>query len=126
MSEYANRKPGGLAGALSLVTDVQHGEAQRALALTLNFFLLFTAYYTIKPIREALILSLENGAVIKSHASGFQALAYRGRQKFSIHGPQIPVTGLVWWISCRSSWRTWPASRTKTICTQPRGSWCVV
>jgi AAA family ATP:ADP antiporter len=76
MGDHSGLKPGALTGLLSLVTDIKKGEAKRALALTLNFFLLFTAYYTIKPIREALILSLENGAEIKSAASGYQALAF--------------------------------------------------
>jgi AAA family ATP:ADP antiporter len=76
MSDHSDPKPGTLTGILSLVTNIKQGEAKRALALTLNFFLLFTAYYTIKPIREALILSLENGAELKSHASGYQALAF--------------------------------------------------
>jgi AAA family ATP:ADP antiporter len=76
MSDHSASKPGALTSVLSLVTNIKKGEAKRALALTLNFFLLFTAYYTIKPIREALILSLENGAEIKSNASGYQALAF--------------------------------------------------
>ncbi len=60
--------------ALGLVTDVRHGEAPTALLLTLNVFLLLTAYYVIKPVREGLILELEGGAEYKSFMSGAIAL----------------------------------------------------
>jgi len=56
------------------VTDVHHGEAPTALLLTLNVFLLLTAYYVIKPVREGLILELEGGAEYKSFMSGAIAL----------------------------------------------------
>lgn len=64
----------GLERALGLVTDVHHGEAPTALLLTLNVFLLLTAYYVIKPVREGLILELEDGAEYKSYMSGAIAL----------------------------------------------------
>jgi len=41
---------------LRIFTDIRPGEALTAGLLTLNIFLLLTAYYIIKPIREALIL----------------------------------------------------------------------
>ena len=41
---------------LRIFTDIRPGEALTAFLLTLNIFLLLTAYYIIKPIREALIL----------------------------------------------------------------------
>lgn len=61
---------------LALITEVKQGEARLALLLTLNFFILFTAYYVLKPIREGLILSLGGGAELKSYAGGIQALAF--------------------------------------------------
>jgi AAA family ATP:ADP antiporter len=61
---------------LSLVTPVHPGEGKRALVLTLNFFLLLAAYYTIKPVREGLILSSPGGAEIKSFAGAIQAVAF--------------------------------------------------
>ncbi|MCP4606913.1 MAG: MFS transporter [Proteobacteria bacterium] len=67
---------GSLAGILAPITVVKNGEARRALLIAFNFFLLFTAYYMIKPIRESLILSLNSGAEIKSVASGIQAVAF--------------------------------------------------
>lgn len=55
--------------ALGAITEVREGEAGTALLLTLNVFLLLTAYYVIKPVREALILDIESGAEYKSYAS---------------------------------------------------------
>jgi len=37
--------------------DVHGGEGANALLMTLTAFLLLSAYYIIKPVREALILS---------------------------------------------------------------------
>lgn len=65
---------GPLERALGLVTEVRPGEATTALLLTLNVFLLLTAYYVIKPVREGLILELEGGAEYKSYMSGAIAL----------------------------------------------------
>jgi AAA family ATP:ADP antiporter len=59
---------------LSLFTEVRRGEGVSALVLTLNIFLILTAYYLIKPVREALILSVPGGAEIKSYASAGQVL----------------------------------------------------
>jgi len=62
---------------LSVFTDVRPGEAGTALLLTLNIFLLLAAYYIIKPLREALILSNE-GAEVKSYAAAGQAIMLLG------------------------------------------------
>jgi ATP:ADP antiporter, AAA family len=59
--------------ALRLFADVQGGEGLTALLLASNVFFLFCAYYVIKPIREALILS-GGGAEVKSYAAAGQAL----------------------------------------------------
>jgi AAA family ATP:ADP antiporter len=66
--------PGFVRRALRVVTDVRPDEVPLALALALNVFLLLTAYYIIKPVREALILSLESGAEYKSYMSAAIAL----------------------------------------------------
>ena len=42
--------------------------------LTLNVFLILTAYYVIKPAREALILVQPGGAEIKSYATALQVV----------------------------------------------------
>lgn len=62
---------------LRLFTDVRGGEGPTVLLLGLNVFLILTAYYFIKPIREALILG-ESGAEVKSYASAVQAVLLLG------------------------------------------------
>ncbi len=59
--------------ALNIFADVRAGEGSNALLLMLNVFLLLTAYYLIKPAREALILA-GGGAEVKSYAAAGQAL----------------------------------------------------
>ena len=60
---------------LGIITEVRAGEGPSALLLTLNVFLLLTAYYFIKPVREALILVMESGAEYKSYMGGAIAIA---------------------------------------------------
>jgi ATP:ADP antiporter, AAA family len=73
--QHVKRAPALLGRALRAVTDIRAEEAPLALSLTLNVFLLLTAYYVIKPVREALILSLESGAEYKSYMSAAIAVA---------------------------------------------------
>ncbi|MFN8653248.1 MAG: MFS transporter, partial [Gemmatimonadales bacterium] len=63
--------------ALRLFSDVRPGEGATAVILTANVFLLLSAYYVIKPVREALILS-SGGAEVKSYASAGQAILLLG------------------------------------------------
>jgi AAA family ATP:ADP antiporter len=63
---------------LGLFTEVRAGEATTVLLLAANIFLILAAYYIIKPVREALILSVPHGAEIKSYASAGQALLLLG------------------------------------------------
>ena len=76
--DASNQAGGGqrsaLERALSVFTEVRQGEGATALALALNIFLILTAYYLIKPVREALILSVPGGAELKSYAAAGQAL----------------------------------------------------
>lgn len=75
---YRNSQPPqertALEKALAVVTDVKPGEGLTAILLTLNVFLLLTAYYVIKPVREGLILAMEGGAEKKSYVSGAIAI----------------------------------------------------
>lgn len=74
MSTLNEGRPRGLLErALSLFADVRSGEGLGVLLLALNAFLLLTAYYLIKPVREALILT-GGGAEVKSYSSAGQAL----------------------------------------------------
>ncbi len=63
--------------ALRLFAPVHGGEGGTVLLMALNVFLLMTAYYIIKPVREALILA-EWGAETKIYASAGQALLLLG------------------------------------------------
>ena len=59
---------------LRLFADVRGGEGRQVLLLALNVFLILTAYYVMKPAREALILVQPGGAEIKSYATALQAV----------------------------------------------------
>jgi ATP:ADP antiporter, AAA family len=56
---------------LNIFTEVRPGEARTALLLALNVFLILMAYYVLKPVREALILT-EGSAELKSYLSAGQ------------------------------------------------------
>ena len=60
--------------ALSVFTDVRGGEGITVVALAFNVFLILTTYYLIKPVREALILSVPGGPELKSYSAAGQAL----------------------------------------------------
>jgi AAA family ATP:ADP antiporter len=72
------RPRGALERFLRLFTDVREGEGAQLLLLTLNVFLILTAYYVMKPVREALILELPGGAELKSYANAAQAFLLAG------------------------------------------------
>lgn len=64
---------------LNIFTEVHSGEGAKALLLALNIFLILSAYYIIKPVREALILTMgEKGAEFKAYASSGQAILLFG------------------------------------------------
>jgi AAA family ATP:ADP antiporter len=63
-------EPSALERALGVITEVRSGEGATALLLTLNVFLILTAYYVIKPVREGLILAMPSGAQYKSYLGG--------------------------------------------------------
>jgi ATP:ADP antiporter, AAA family len=71
----ASGRPTFIDRALSMFADVRPGEGVTAILLMVNVFSLLTAYYVIKPVREALILG-EAGAEIKSYASAGQAALF--------------------------------------------------
>jgi AAA family ATP:ADP antiporter len=60
---------------LSVFAPVKPGEGHTALLLTTNLFMLMTAYYIIKPVRESLILG-GAGPEMKSYAGAAGALAF--------------------------------------------------
>ncbi len=62
---------------LSVFADVRAGEGANAVLMTVTVFLLLGAYYLLKPVREALILS-ESGAEVKSYSAAAQAVLLLG------------------------------------------------
>lgn len=58
---------------LGMFTTVEAGEGVGALLLAANVFLLLTAYYILKTVREALVLA-DGGAEVKAYASAGQAM----------------------------------------------------
>jgi ATP:ADP antiporter, AAA family len=88
-------RAGVLDRALRLFTDVRPGETGTALLLTLNIFLLLAAYYIVKPLREALILSGE-GAEVKSYAAAGQAILLLGLvPAYGLLADRLPRRGLL-------------------------------
>lgn len=63
---------------LRVVTEVRAGEGITALILMFAVFLLLTAYYIIKPVREGLILEMASGAEYKSYMGAAIAVALLG------------------------------------------------
>jgi ATP:ADP antiporter, AAA family len=71
-------RAGPLDRALRPFADVHAGEGSTALLLALNVFLLLATYYCIRPVREALILTTEGGAELKSYLAAGQAVLLLG------------------------------------------------
>ena len=89
--------------ALGLVADVRRGEAATALLLTLNVFLLLTAYYLLKVAREPLIL-VGGGAEVKSYSSVGQSILL------------VFVAGAYGWLATRVARMTLIGSVTAFFC----------
>ena len=60
---------------LGVITRVEAGEGVSALLMTLNVLVLMTAYSSIKPVREGLILAMASGAEYKAYMGGAIAIA---------------------------------------------------
>ena len=73
----AERPKNAIEKLLSLFSDVRAGESTSALLLMMAVFLLLGAYYLLKPVREALILT-ESGAEVKSYSAAGQAVLLLG------------------------------------------------
>ena len=70
---YATQRLTAVERFLTLFTRVQAGEGRSVGILALQAFTLMVAYYLIRPVREALILT-EGTAELRSYAVGVQAL----------------------------------------------------
>ena len=62
------RTKGLLDRSLGIFAEVRRGEGVTAVLLMLNIFLLLTAYYLLKTIREPLVLASHGGAEVKSYS----------------------------------------------------------
>lgn len=84
---------------LGLFTKVYPGEIGTTLLLTLNIFLIFVAYYLIKPVREALIIA-GKGAVTKSYLAAAIAVVLIFVVKvFSRVASKFPRDKLITWVT---------------------------
>ena len=63
---------------LGVFTQVRAGEGTSAVLLTLNVFLLLTAYYVIKPLRDSMMAVMEGGPQYKSYLSAVMVIALLG------------------------------------------------
>src|SRR5678815_984542 len=59
MPQPAPSRKGVLERVLSLAAEVRPGEAATAVLLAVNVFVLLSAYYTIRPLRSALLLPVQ-------------------------------------------------------------------
>lgn len=91
--------PGGLYRGLRIFTDIRPGEGGTVFLLTLNVFLLLLAYYLIKPVREALVLTAFN-AQVRSYLAGAQAVLFIFVVKgFSRLASKVPRHLLITWVT---------------------------
>ncbi len=100
MSDAKAEDRSALERTLGLFTEVRAGEGIVALLLTVNVFLLMTAYLVIKPVREGLILAMASGAEYKSYMSAAIAVtllvAVPAYAKFA---DKLPKNRLVFWVT---------------------------
>ena len=66
------RRPSVLDRALRIFADVRAGEGANVVILAVNVFLLLTAYYILKPIRDGLIIG-EEGPEFAAYMSAAMA-----------------------------------------------------
>lgn len=85
--------------ALSLIAEVRPGEGTVVLLLALNLFLILSAYYLLKTVREALILT-EVTAAVKTYASAGQALLLLGLvPAFGALASRVNRVALITWVT---------------------------
>jgi AAA family ATP:ADP antiporter len=84
---------------LRLFTDVRGGESANVLYLTLNVFLILTAYYALKVVREALILGGAT-AEVKSYTAAGQVLLLAGLVPlYGAVAARVPRRRLINWVT---------------------------
>jgi AAA family ATP:ADP antiporter len=76
--ENTPSRRGVLERALSIATEVRPGEAATAVLLAINVFVLLSAYYTIRPLRSALLLPVQIPLPGGSVMTGPEIQSYTG------------------------------------------------
>lgn len=99
MNKIEEKPPGFIYTILRLITVIKPGESLTAFLLTLIFFLLFLAYYIIKPVRDSLILA-GKGAEMKSYLSAAIAVLLVFVVKaFCSIASKFPRQKLITWVT---------------------------
>ena len=98
-AQAGDGSPGLVTRFLRLFTDIRQGEAPKALLLALNVFLILLAYYILKAIREALILTGKD-ARTKSYLGAAQAILFIFVVKaFCKLASRVPRHVLITWVT---------------------------
>jgi AAA family ATP:ADP antiporter len=93
------KSPGFVYKILRIFTVIHPGEVPIAILLMLNVYMLFVAYYIIKPVRSALIIAGQ-GAEIKIYLSAAIAILLIFVVKiFSIISSKYPRQKLITWVT---------------------------
>jgi len=93
------KAPGFFYKILRIFTVIQPGEGITAFLLMFNGFILFLAYYIIKPVRDALVLA-EFSAEVKTYLSAASALSLVFVVKlFSSIASRFPRQKLISWVT---------------------------
>ena len=79
--DRAHPAPAPLDRFLRLFTDVRPGESATALLLSVNIFVIFVAYYVLKTLRKALILT-EKGPEFEAYMAAGTAVLLVGAVRF--------------------------------------------
>ncbi len=99
LQEAEKKVPGFIYKILRIFTVIHPGEGLTAFLLTLNVFLLFLAYYIIKPVRDALMLD-SWPAEVKSYLSAAIAVSLIFVVKiFSAIASRFPRQKLITWVT---------------------------
>ena len=92
---HVHSKKSGVDWLLSLTADVRPGEGLTALLLSLNGFLLLAAYYTIRPLRSALLLPVEIPLPGGGVMAGPEIQSYTGAILAALFLVIVPLYGVI-------------------------------
>jgi AAA family ATP:ADP antiporter len=88
-------RPGPLDRFLRLFTDVRPGESATALLLSVNIFVIFVAYYVLKTLRKALILTQEGPEFEAYMAAGTAVLLVGAVRFYGWFSARVPRRRLI-------------------------------